>query len=75
MNIIYLHGLGSNQGGEKVSFLSDKGYVFAPEMEYNHNENLFEELLNEIKTEHHKPDLISWIKYGWVFCLYVSISF
>ena len=50
MNIIYLHGLGSNQGGEKVSFLSDKGYVFAPEMEYNHNENLFEELLNEIKT-------------------------
>ncbi len=75
MNIIYLHGLGSNQGGEKVSFLSDKGYVFAPEMEYNHNENLFEELLNEIKTEHSSPDLIIGSSMGGYFAYMLASHF
>jgi predicted esterase YcpF (UPF0227 family) len=32
--IIYLHGLESEQGGTKVSFLSTKGMVYAPEMNY-----------------------------------------
>ena len=32
--IVYLHGLESKQGGEKVSFLAEKGMVYAPAMDY-----------------------------------------
>ena len=32
--IIYLHGLESEPGGPKVSFLAEKGMVYAPEMNY-----------------------------------------
>ena len=32
--ILYLHGLESEQGGNKVSFLATKGMVYAPEMNY-----------------------------------------
>jgi|TARA_B110001469_G_scaffold121005_1_gene130092 predicted esterase YcpF (UPF0227 family) len=32
--ILYLHGLESKQGGTKVSFLAEKGMVYAPEMNY-----------------------------------------
>ena len=32
--IVYLHGLESEQGGTKVSFLATKGMVYAPEMNY-----------------------------------------
>jgi len=32
--IVYLHGLESEAGGPKVSFLSTKGAVYAPEMNY-----------------------------------------
>jgi predicted esterase YcpF (UPF0227 family) len=32
--IIYLHGLESEQGGPKVSFLAEKGMVYAPAMNY-----------------------------------------
>ena len=32
--IVYLHGLESEQGGTKVSFLAEKGMVYAPEMNY-----------------------------------------
>ena len=32
--ILYLHGLESEQGGTKVSFLATKGMVYAPEMNY-----------------------------------------
>jgi len=32
--IVYLHGLYSDQGGPKVSFLAEKGAVYAPEMNY-----------------------------------------
>ena len=32
--ILYLHGLESGQGGYKVDFLSTKGMVYAPEMNY-----------------------------------------
>ena len=32
--IVYLHGLESEQGGTKVSFLSTKGTVYAPAMDY-----------------------------------------
>jgi len=32
--IVYLHGLESEAGGPKVSFLATKGAVYAPEMDY-----------------------------------------
>ena len=32
--ILYLHGLESEQGGNKVSFLSTKGMVYAPKIDY-----------------------------------------
>ena len=32
--IVYLHGLESEPGGTKVSFLSSKGTVYAPAMDY-----------------------------------------
>ena len=32
--ILYLHGLESEQGGTKVSFLAEKGTVYAPAMDY-----------------------------------------
>ena len=75
MNIIYLHGLGSDQGGDKVSFLSDNGYVFAPEMDYQQNENIFPELLEEIKTEHLPPDLIIGSSMGGYFAYMLASHF
>ena len=32
--IVYLHGLESEVGGPKVSFLAEKGMVYAPNMDY-----------------------------------------
>jgi predicted esterase YcpF (UPF0227 family) len=32
--IVYLHGLESESGGTKVSFLAEKGMVYAPNMDY-----------------------------------------
>jgi len=32
--IVYLHGLESKSGGTKVSFLAEKGMVYAPVMDY-----------------------------------------
>ena len=32
--IVYLHGLESEAGGPKVSFLAEKGMVYAPAMDY-----------------------------------------
>jgi len=32
--IVYLHGLESKSGGSKVSFLAEKGMVYAPNMDY-----------------------------------------
>ena len=32
--IVYLHGLESEPGGTKVSFLATKGRVYAPAMDY-----------------------------------------
>jgi predicted esterase YcpF (UPF0227 family) len=32
--ILYLHGLESNQGGPKVSFLASKGMIYAPSIDY-----------------------------------------
>jgi len=32
--IVYLHGLESKSGGSKVSFLAEKGMIYAPNMDY-----------------------------------------
>ena len=32
--VLYLHGLESKQGGEKVDYLASKCIVHAPEMDY-----------------------------------------
>ena len=64
--IVYLHGLESQQGGQKVDYLSDKGYVFAPEMPYKQNPDLFQDTLEEIK-ELGEPDLIVGSSMGGYF--------
>ena len=53
--ILYLHGLESPQGGEKVDFLSKKAFVHAPEMDYTRND-IFPFIIDTI--EEFKPDLI-----------------
>jgi predicted esterase YcpF (UPF0227 family) len=42
--IVYLHGLESDPGGPKVSFLAEKGMVYAPTMDY-HSLDLHEFIL------------------------------
>ena len=50
--IVYLHGLESEPGGTKVSFLATKGAVYAPEMDYKTLD------LNEFIFTLGMPDLI-----------------
>ena len=50
--IIYLHGLESDPGGPKVSFLAEKGTVYAPAMNYESLD------LHEIILTLGMPDLI-----------------
>jgi len=72
--IIYLHGLESQQGGQKVDYLSNEGYVFAPEMDYKNNKNLFKDVLEEIK-ELGKPDLIIGSSIGGYFAYMLASYF
>ena len=53
--VLYLHGLESQQGGDKVDFLADKCYVHAPVMDYS-RKDIFSFLIK--KVEDFKPDLI-----------------
>jgi len=53
--VLYLHGLESQQGGDKVDFLADKCYVHAPIMDYS-RKDIFPFLVQMI--EDYKPDLI-----------------
>jgi len=54
--IIYLHGLESQQGGEKVDFLSQNSLVlYAPKLDYK-NPNEFQRILKEVQS--FEPDLI-----------------
>ena len=53
--ILYLHGLESAQGGKKVDFLANKGYVYAPEMDYT-RKDLFPFLMKVV--DEFKPDII-----------------
>ena len=50
--IVYLHGLESESGGTKVSFLAEKGMVYAPAMDYETLD------LNEFILTLGMPDLI-----------------
>lgn len=53
--ILYLHGLESPQGGEKVDFLASKSFVCAPSIDYSRPD--LEEYLLSI-VDNIKPDLI-----------------
>lgn len=65
MNVWYLHGLESPQGGPKVEFLkSVADRVFAPRMVYT-NPNMFTTLLESAKID--KPDLIIGSSMGGYF--------
>ena len=50
--IVYLHGLESEAGGPKVSFLAEKGTVYAPKIDYKTLD------LNEFILSLGMPDLI-----------------
>lgn len=50
--IVYLHGLESNQGGPKVDFLTTKGFVYAPAIDYkNLTYNDFYDLLFHVDED------------------------
>ena len=53
--ILYLHGLESKQGGEKVGFLAGQACVYAPAMDYR-EEDLHGKVHNMIMK--FKPDLL-----------------
>lgn len=53
--ILYLHGLESPQGGEKVDFLSKEAFVHAPELDYT-RADIFDFLIKT--TNEFKPDYI-----------------
>ena len=50
--IVYLHGLESSQGGPKVDFLTTKGFVYAPSIDYkNFTYNDFYDLLFHVDED------------------------
>ena len=53
--ILYLHGLESLQGGEKVDYLATKCFVHAPSIDYTRSD-IFPFLIKTV--EEFKPDLI-----------------
>ena len=53
--VLYLHGLESNHGGEKVGYLADNCYVHAPKMDYT-RKDIFAYLIQIM--EDFEPDLI-----------------
>ena len=62
--VIYFHGLESEQGGEKVDFLTQKYFTIAPAMDY-HNPNLFQEMLELVQDV--EPDLLIGSSMGGYF--------
>ena len=53
--ILYLHGLESPQGGEKVDFLATKSFVHAPDLDYT-RADIFDFLIKTVNE--FKPDYI-----------------
>lgn len=71
-HILYLHGLESKQGGDKVSYLSSKHYVLAPALNY-YSQGMEEVLLRLFESE--KPDLIIGSSMGGYTANLLSVKF
>lgn len=67
--IVYLHGLKSAQGGEKVRFLTEENFVYAPKMNYN-DPTTFKKVLDKITI--FSPDLIIGSSMGGYFAYMFS---
>ncbi len=62
--VVYLHGLETEQGGDKVSYLSENNCVWAPKMDYS-NPELFKKTLKSILD--FEPDVIIGSSMGGYF--------
>jgi len=71
-HILYLHGLESKQGGDKVSYLSSKHYVLAPALNY-YSQGMEEVLLQLFESE--KPDFIIGSSMGGYTANLLSAKF
>ena len=60
--ILYLHGLESPQGGEKVDFLATKSFVHAPDLDYT-RADIFDFLIKTVNE--FKPDYIQEAWEHW----------
>ena len=72
LKIIYLHGLESNQGGEKVDYLAANHYVFAPALNYKAS-GLLEQVDSLI--DHLSPDVIIGSSMGGYLANELSLKF
>ena len=68
--VMYLHGLESKPGGEKVEFLEKHFEVLAPECDYKNNENIFFDLLSQ--AQDFQPDIIIGSSMGGYMAYYIS---
>jgi len=71
-HILYLHGLESKQGGDKVSYLSSKHYVLAPALNY-YSQGMEEVLLQLFESEN--PDFIIGSSMGGYAANLLSAKF
>ena len=62
--ILYLHGLESPQGGEKVDFLATKSFVHAPSLDYT-RADIFDFLIKTVN----ELSLIILLVLVWVVIL------
>ena len=69
MRILYLHGLETPPGGEKVDFLETLGECYAPAMDYR-KQGAFEELLEQ--AESFKPDLVVGSSAGGYYGYHIA---
>lgn len=70
--ILYLHGLESKQGGDKVSYLSSKHYVLAPALNY-YSQGMEQDLLRLFESQ--KPDVIIGSSIGGYTANLLSTKF
>lgn len=70
--VVYLHGLETPQGGDKVSLLSENHLVWAPAMDYD-DPKLFEKILDTLKD--FEPDYIIGSSRGGYFGFVLASHF
>lgn len=70
IKILYLHGLDSFLNDEKRSVLEQYGQVFAPNIDYRSNSNIYSLFLEEIKKEN--IDVIIGSSMGGLIGYYLS---